>query len=203
MQSDLVITTERLRLVAFSRESLQALLAGEMSFTVDGVAFRFDPNDRDTTPLLHLAKVHLTRMVQSNSRPWLVRAFVDAEGRMTGHGGYHDVPRSVEQALEDPTFEGNIDPASGPAAEIGYSIFPQYRRQGFASEAATSLVSWAFRTQGLGAVIATVRPANTASQKVLYRSGAFRQIGTCRDDDENHSLELVLRCDNPQPPGSI
>jgi RimJ/RimL family protein N-acetyltransferase len=44
----------------------------------------------------------------------------------------------------------------------------------------------------VAAVIACVRPDNSASLAVLDRLGGFEQIGACRDGDDD---ELVFRLD--------
>jgi len=62
----------------------------------------------------------------------------------------------------------------GGQAEIGYSISPQYHRQGFGLEAVRALVRYLFDTLGLQRVTAKTDPANIGSIKILKKIG-FRQ----------------------------
>ena len=127
---------------------------------------------------------------------WQPRAIVErAPMTMIGHAGFHLPPRPLEEALADPSFQGAADPVAGPVVEIGYTIFPAWRRRGFATEAVTALVEWAFVTHGVGAVLASVEERNTASKAVLARVGGFRSIGTCQSPDG--SVEIVMRRDGP------
>jgi RimJ/RimL family protein N-acetyltransferase len=60
-------------------------------------------------------------------------------------------------------------------AEIGYTLARDAQGQGFASEAVTALLTWAFPTFNLHRVIAIVDVENTASVAVLERLGLRRE----------------------------
>lgn len=82
-------------------------------------------------------------------------------------------------------------PGDDGAVEIGYSVVPERRRLGYASEAASALVEWAFR-HGVRAVVAgVVDPDNTASIRVLERTGFHRTPAL--------ESQLRWRLDNPTP----
>ena len=72
-----------------------------------------------------------------------------------GHCGFHGPPRALGRA------------------EIGYTVFPAHRGQGFGTAAA--LVAWAWE-QGERTVVAAVPPANLASLGVV-RTVGFVQTG--------------------------
>lgn len=55
--------------------------------------------------------------------------------------------------------------------ELGYAVSPLYRRQGFASEGAARLLSWAFEEAGAGQVIAGCHRDNRASVSTLRKLG--------------------------------
>jgi RimJ/RimL family protein N-acetyltransferase len=66
-------------------------------------------------------------------------------------------------------------PADG-CVEIGYSIVPEYQRQGFASEAAGGLVAHAFSHQGVERVRGETLPDLVGSVGVLRKCG-FTLVG--------------------------
>jgi ribosomal-protein-alanine N-acetyltransferase len=87
---------------------------------------------------------------------------------------------------------GDIGFMGGPRAgiaEIGYSIVPQYRNQGYATEAALYLIHWALQQREIRRVTAQCLKDNLGSIKVLQKIG-MRQFAadgpllcweTCRD----------------------
>jgi RimJ/RimL family protein N-acetyltransferase len=60
-------------------------------------------------------------------------------------------------------------------AEIGYTLARDSQGQGFATEAVTALLTWAFPTFDLHRVIAVVDVKNTASVALLERLGMRRE----------------------------
>ncbi len=59
--------------------------------------------------------------------------------------------------------------------ELGYGIYPSFRRRGFMKEAAGSLVRWALEQPGVAEVAAETDCGNFASQKVLESCGLCRE----------------------------
>lgn len=57
------------------------------------------------------------------------------------------------------------------SGDFGYIFHPDYWGQGFASEAASAVVKFAFEQLGLHRIWATCRPANRASARVLEKVG--------------------------------
>ena len=66
-------------------------------------------------------------------------------------------------------FKGSPD-ATG-AVEIGYGVDPEVRSQGYTTEAARALVTWALAQPGVTAVTAWTRQDNLASARVLEKLG--------------------------------
>jgi ribosomal-protein-alanine N-acetyltransferase len=66
-------------------------------------------------------------------------------------------------------FHGPPDTAG--AVEVGFSIVPDYRGRGFASEATRALIEHAFDRSGIRRVIAECLDDNAASLKVLEKLG--------------------------------
>jgi ribosomal-protein-alanine N-acetyltransferase len=89
--------------------------------------------------------------------PWLSRYFIELESNtLIGFGGGG---RPVEGAWT-----------------IGYSVLPQFRRRGYASEAVQALLEFAFADASIERVIAETYPELVASVGVLQKSG-FVHIG--------------------------
>ena len=107
---------------------------------------------------------------------WLARAIVLREaGRpLIGHVGFHGEP--------------GLNSAAAPAAvEIGYSILPEHRRRGYASEAVAALLDWA-RTQDIHHFVASVAPDNAPSLAIIQKLGFVR---TGEHIDPEDGLEHV------------
>jgi len=78
----------------------------------------------------------------------------------------------------DRTLIGDIGfggpPDAEGAVEISYNIVPEYRRRGYASEAADALVRWIFAQSDVRAVKAATWPDSRASMRVLEKIGMRR-----------------------------
>jgi RimJ/RimL family protein N-acetyltransferase len=81
---------------------------------------------------------------------------------------------SDDEVVGDAGFLG--PPDSRHAVELGYSIMPEQRRRGFATEAAAALTAWALDQPRVERVVAACAPSNEASIRVLERVG-FERIG--------------------------
>ena len=57
------------------------------------------------------------------------------------------------------------------AADIGFAFLPAYWGKGYAYEAATAILNFAKADLGLKRILATTRPDNIASQKLLEKLG--------------------------------
>ena len=81
---------------------------------------------------------------------------------------------------ESATVVGDIGffgpPDAAGLLEVGYSIVPNRRRRGYASEAASALVTWALDQPGVQTIVAACDADNAASILTLERVG-FRQTG--------------------------
>lgn len=63
-------------------------------------------------------------------------------------------------------------PAEWPGTEVGWSIVREEWNKGYATEAASAAVDWAFSALGWNEVIHVIGPANKASQAVARKLGA-------------------------------
>jgi RimJ/RimL family protein N-acetyltransferase len=73
------------------------------------------------------------------------------------------------------TVIGELGWKGGPGpdgtTEIGYSLAPGYRGQGYASEAVAGFIRWATDQPGVRRVVAETLADNVASKRVLEKSG--------------------------------
>lgn len=69
-------------------------------------------------------------------------------------------------------FKGGPDSAG--RVEIGYSIVPEYRNQGYATEMAHHLIAWAFQQSDVAIVNAECFSDNAGSIRVLEKVGMHR-----------------------------
>jgi [ribosomal protein S5]-alanine N-acetyltransferase len=112
-------------------------------------------------------------------QPWLVRAMAIREtGIMVGHIGSHTAPCA-----------DYLRPFSPEGVEFGYTVFPAYRRQGYAREAAIALMNWSHLSHAVKKFVMSVRPDNIPSQCLAAQLG-FVRIGS--HIDEVDGLEEIL-----------
>jgi RimJ/RimL family protein N-acetyltransferase len=86
---------------------------------------------------------------------WVLRG---ARPALVGNGGFKGLPGP----------EGTV--------ELGYFVRSRFRRQGYATEATTRLVAWAFESPRVAQVVAETSAGNVASILVLQRLG-FERAG--------------------------
>ena len=82
----------------------------------------------------------------------------------------------VERATN--TVAGDIGFLGPPAdghVELGFSVIPDRRRRGYASEAARAIVQWVLLQPGVGVVVARSDVENEASARTLTSAG-FRRL---------------------------
>jgi [ribosomal protein S5]-alanine N-acetyltransferase len=79
--------------------------------------------------------------------------------------------------------------------EVGYSVDPDHRRQGYTSEAVRALFDWAHAAQGITTFVASISPDNEPSLRLAQGFG-FRQVG--EQIDEIDGLELVFETTWPR-----
>jgi len=91
------------------------------------------------------------------SEPWLLRYFIERDtNTLVGFGGGYGLPKDG-------------------AWTIGYSILPQFRRRGYASEGTAALIERAFE-HGATKIIAETYPELVGSIGVMEKNG-LRYVG--------------------------
>jgi ribosomal-protein-alanine N-acetyltransferase len=175
LRDDDVIKTARLDLVLFTKETLDAVLAGHTS-SVDGVALTADWL-RQYEPWLRRRRDQIGR--DPEHVPWILRAMVRRNPHeFVGSIGFHGKPGS--NAL------GELD-----AVELGYSVEPEFRRQGFAEEAIRGMMAWA-RARSTSRFIVSVSPKNAASLALAAKLG-FTEVTRVVDEEDGPEIVFDLR----------
>ena len=77
-------------------------------------------------------------------------------------------------------FVGLVHPGGQKEAEVKYSFLREFWGQGIGTETVQGMVTYGQREHGLREIIATLNPANRASQRVLEKAGL-----SFREDREN------------------
>lgn len=169
------IVSERLDLVWLSPALIDAVLEGrrEEAAAMLGAPLPDDFPGEDV-PFLQIRREDMRR--DPPWAPWLMRALIlrGTPPVMVGHAGFHGPPD-----------------AKG-VAEIGYTVFPEHRRRGFAIEAAEALMAWAKREHGVRRFRASVSPSNQPSIE-LARKLRFRRTGAHIDDVDGFEYEFEGR----------
>lgn len=166
------ITSERLELVSMSPEFIAAVLEGDLTSAEELIGVPIPPGwPREAERNLRLRLEQLRR--DPALQPWLLRALVlrGPERQLVGRINFHGAPD--EQGV----------------AEVGYTVLPDHRGRGYATEATRALCNWALREHGVRRFRASIAPDNAPSLAVARRLG-FRQTG--RQWDEEDGEELVF-----------
>ncbi|HSC49932.1 MAG TPA: GNAT family N-acetyltransferase [Gaiellaceae bacterium] len=169
-----MIETERLQLNWLSAEAMEALLRGRR----DALPYAVPPDWPDE----HDARFLRLRLRQLHLDPsrveWGVAAIVLREAdELIGHIGFHGPPGANARREPD-------------AVELGYTVFPEHRRRGYATEAVRGLLEYA-RERGVHRFVASVAPTNEPSLR-LVRGLGFVEAGRHWDEEDGEELELVL-----------
>jgi ribosomal-protein-alanine N-acetyltransferase len=175
-----IIQTERLDLVPMTPAFLHTSLAGDACRAEELLSASLPmewPGDYVNTLSKRLGQLEIDRSLQ----PWLLRAMVlRGSGVAVGHIGFHTAP-----GPED------LRQFSADAVEFGYTVYPTYRRQGYAREAAVALMRWATESHDVQNFVLSIRPDNIASQALSAKLG-FRRIGSHVDDVDGVEDVLVF-----------
>ncbi|WP_159475880.1 GNAT family N-acetyltransferase [Streptomyces caniferus] len=103
---------------------------------------------------------------------WLTHAVVaEPEGAVVGYAGFHGPPDEAGMV------------------ELGYSVAPAHRRQGYARAMLTELVRRSVAEPGVRTVRVTISPDNTASLATISGFG-FVEVG--EQWDEEDGLETIF-----------
>jgi ribosomal-protein-alanine N-acetyltransferase len=145
----LEIETTRLKLIPFTKEICEAALRSSTAVLTEiGIAAGHGWPDADTLDTLPRILKNLNK-VQSPSgfESWMV--LLKHNNMLIGDIGFKGLPNS----------DGELD--------LGYGIIANEQKKGFAKEAASGLVEWAFRQAGVKVITASCFIENLGSQSIL------------------------------------
>lgn len=171
------IVTPRLVLRLMRGAAVDAVLAGDVqrAEALLGVAVPADLLAEPTS--LVFAKARLDE--DPAYQPWSTRAMIlPGERRMVGHIRFHTRP--------DPDC---LHFYARDAVEFGYRVFAEYRRRGYAREAAGAVMDWAGSSFGIRRFIVSISWDNAPSLALAARLG-FVRVG--QQVDEVDGIEDVF-----------
>lgn len=107
---------------------------------------------------------------------------------LMGHGGWGIT-------LKDDTLIGQVaitQPPHFPEREIGWILFDGQDGQGYATEAATAALHWAW-AQGFDTLVSYIHPENAASRALAVRLGATHDPEAALPTGETDEETMVFR----------
>jgi len=114
------------------------------------------------------------------SADWLARVRAATSADPWTHG-FEMVHRASEIVIGSCGFKG--PPTPDGVVEIAYGVSTEHQGNGYATEAARALVSYAFSNSKVRVVWAHTLPESNASTRVLTKCG-FRQVGEVMDPED-------------------
>ena len=116
-----------------------------------------------------------------DARKYVRSGPMDMYGRL-GFGMYLVERRSDRVAIG---FCGLVKRDTLDQPDVGFALLPEFRRQGYAREAASAVVDHAWRTLGLDRLFAIASPDNAASIRLLGKLGfEFQEMLRLSETDE-------------------
>lgn len=175
-----VLQSGRLELVAMTPAFLEACLAGDAARAEAILGVHPPPEwlQESVWPRIRLGEMQEHPTLQT----WLLRAIRRrGESRMIGYIGCHTAP--------DPSYLQETAPGG---IEFGYTIYPEYRRQGYAYEACRTLMDWAHRDHGVVSFVVSISPENVPSLALARKLG-FVKVGAHIDEVDGPEDVFLLR----------
>ncbi len=112
----------------------------------------------------------------SQARPWFARELASNPTRSGWYAWYGVIEGQGASRSVLAVSAGFVGAPRVGTVELGYSVVPEYRRLGYASEMVRAIIKWAFEAPDLRRIVAEVHKDNDASIRLLLRMG-FTDIG--------------------------
>ncbi|MCB8983928.1 MAG: GNAT family N-acetyltransferase [Ardenticatenaceae bacterium] len=165
------IETPRLRLLALSLEQLQH--------------FDDDPGLLNSDLVVPVQPSVITPVVARAIRAKLAKMRLASRRDHDWYTYWLIIRKDENLGIGLAGFKGR--PNGRAEVEIGYGIAPEEQNQGFMTEAARALVSWALAQPVCGTVTAWTEKNNIASQRVLQK------IGMVRSGEQNNQYFWIIK----------
>jgi ribosomal-protein-alanine N-acetyltransferase len=173
-----VVRSERLELPLLTLDQLDHVAEGEVAEVAEALDAAISPEWLEEVRWLAGMRARQVRERPVDA-PWLLRVIVRNE---------HGQPRA---AIGHLNFHAAPD-ASGQV-EIGYTLLPEARGQGYGIEAVRAMFDWARQAHGVHRFRASVAPDNERSLNLIGKLG-FVHTGEQWDPDDE--LELVYELED-------
>lgn len=166
-----IIYSPQLDLIALSSDFLQASIKGDLELASQLINLAIPKDWLEAKPVMEFRLAQLRE--NPALEPWLLRAVGLREMRtMIGFLGFHTRPGAEY-----------LNPYAPGGVEFGYTIFPPYRKKGYASEATQALMDWAMSEHGVKRFVVSISPTNEPSLRLAQKFG-FRKVGTVTDSED-------------------
>lgn len=142
---------------------------------------------RELEPLLGV-KVPESYPESADALPWFCGLMRD-DPSLLGWLHFHAIHDEGQTLVGDGGFKGKPDQTG--LVEIGYSIVPEFRGRGYATEIAQALIAYAFSHPEVSAVAAHTNVDNIGSIKVLERAG-MKIVGEVEDPEDGRLWQWRL-----------
>jgi RimJ/RimL family protein N-acetyltransferase len=173
------IPSKRLALLPMTVEFLKASLAGDVARATKSLGVAPPAEWLRAQEFMHFRLAQL--QADPALQPWLLRALIlRSTGSMIGHIIFHTAP--------NPAY---LQPIAPGGIELGYSIYPAYRRHGYATEAVGALMAWAVREHNIPRFVLFISPDNLPSLRIAQHFG-FHKVGSQTDEVDGLKDILIL-----------
>lgn len=173
----MTMTLKKIELVQLPQGAITALAAGDLACANTLTPFRMGPYFIGPESLSTWRRRASQILNEPGSAKWITRAIVDTDlGIAVGRAGFHGPPDGLGMV------------------EVGYSIDPDFRRQGYARAALVAMLNWAQGDGIIQTVRASIAPDNIASRALVDQYG-FVEVGEQWDDEDGREIifEVQLR----------
>jgi RimJ/RimL family protein N-acetyltransferase len=176
------IASERLILRLLPREALLATAAGDVASVSRGLALAVAPTWSDVASLARRRLAQLE--TDPDYVPWGIRAIaLRSAGEVVGYVNFHASPGSEDLRKYTPR-----------AVELGYTIFAEHRRRGYAGETARAMMNWALGRKADGFVF-SISPGNLPSLSLVRRFNGVK-VGSQIDEEDGPEDIYFVRPEN-------
>lgn len=170
----MIIETQRMRLIPATAELARAELFDRVAF-----ARQLTAEVPDNWPPESAA----------DALPWFLEQLLAAPRERYGWLAWYGVQRGTPAdrfiLVAGAGFKG---PPHDGVVETGYSVLPQFQRQGFATEMVGALTQWALSQPGVECVIAQTGRDNIHSIRLLTKLGFVRRGIADYSADDRYEL---------------